>query len=153
MWIFPTQGSNPGLLHSRWILYSLSHQGSLSKGTAKDEMVGWHHLHNGHGFGWTPGVGDRQGGLACCGSWGRRVGHDWATDWTELNWITFWCVVFLFPFISQCFLIFLMISSLVRSMLLNFHMVNFSVFLLFLKEQNSSLNQLFSMWSVFSTLF
>lgn len=44
--------------------------------------------------------------------------------------MSFWCVVFLFPLISQCFLIFLMISSLVRSMLLNFHMVNFSVFLL-----------------------
>ena len=29
-----------------------------------------------HGSGWTPGVGDGQGGLACCGSWGRRVGHD-----------------------------------------------------------------------------
>ena len=27
---------------------------------------------DGHGFGWTPGVGDRQGGLACCGSWGRK---------------------------------------------------------------------------------
>ena len=25
-----------------------------------------------HGFGWTPGVGDEQGGLACCGSWGRK---------------------------------------------------------------------------------
>ena len=36
-----------------------------------------------HGFGWTPGVGDGQGGLACCGSWGCRVGHSWAT---ELNW-------------------------------------------------------------------
>ena len=33
---------------------------------------------------WTTlGVGDEQGGLACCYSWGRRVGHDWAT---ELNW-------------------------------------------------------------------
>ena len=48
----------------------------LEKGTTKDEMVGWHHQLNGHGFGWTPGVGDGQGGLACCGSWGRRVGHD-----------------------------------------------------------------------------
>ena len=38
----------------------------------EDEMVGWHHRLNGHGFGWTPGVGDGQGGLACCGSWGRR---------------------------------------------------------------------------------
>ena len=42
------------------------------KGTMEDEMVGWHHQLNGHGFGKTPGVGDRQGGLACCGSWGRK---------------------------------------------------------------------------------
>ena len=42
----------------------------------EDEMVGWHHQHNGHGFGWTPGVGDGQGGLVCSGSWGHRVGHD-----------------------------------------------------------------------------
>ena len=35
----------------------------------EDEMVGWHHRLNGYGFGWTPGVGDGQGGLACCGSW------------------------------------------------------------------------------------
>ena len=34
-------------------------------------MVGWHHRLNGHGFGWTPGVGDGQGALACCGSWGE----------------------------------------------------------------------------------
>ena len=46
----------------------------------EDEMVGWHHQLDGHGFGWTPGVGDGQGGLACCGSWGRRVGHDRATE-------------------------------------------------------------------------
>ena len=38
----------------------------------EDEMVGWHHRLNGHGFGWTPGVGDGQGGLACCGPWGHR---------------------------------------------------------------------------------
>ena len=37
------------------------------------------------GFGWTPGVGDGQGCLACCGSLGRRVGHDWATELTELT--------------------------------------------------------------------
>ena len=40
--------------------------GQEEKGTTEDEMVGWHHWHNGHGFGWTPGVGDGQGGLACC---------------------------------------------------------------------------------------
>ena len=38
----------------------------------EDEMVGWHHRANGHGFGWTLGVNDRQGGLACCGSWGCK---------------------------------------------------------------------------------
>ena len=37
----------------------------------------------GHEFGWTSRVGDRQEVLACCSSWGHRVGHDWAT---ELNW-------------------------------------------------------------------
>ena len=42
------------------------------KGTTEDEMVGWHHWPNGHGFGWTPGVGDGQGGLGCCGSWGQK---------------------------------------------------------------------------------
>ena len=36
------------------------------------EIVGWHYRHNGHGFGWTLGVGDGQGGLVCCGSQGRK---------------------------------------------------------------------------------
>ena len=47
-------------------------------------MVGWHQQLNGHGFGWTPGVGDGQGGLACCSSWGRKS-RTWLNDWTELN--------------------------------------------------------------------
>ena len=57
--------------------------GQEVKGTTKDETVGWHHQLNGHGFGWTPGVGDggRPGVLWFMGS--QRVGHDWAT---ELNW-------------------------------------------------------------------
>ena len=38
----------------------------------EDEMIGWHHLLNGHVFGWTLGVRDEQGGLACCGSWGCK---------------------------------------------------------------------------------
>ena len=42
------------------------------KGTTEDEMVGRHYRLNGHGFGWSPGVGDGQGGLACCGSWDRK---------------------------------------------------------------------------------
>ena len=48
----------------------------------QDEMVGWHHQLNGHGFGWTLGVGDGQGSLVCCSSWGRKE-----SDTTErLNW-------------------------------------------------------------------
>ena len=35
-------------------------------------MAGWHHRLDGHGFGWTLGVGDGQGGLACCDSWGHN---------------------------------------------------------------------------------
>ena len=49
----------------------------------QDEMVGWHHWLDGRESEWTLGVGDGQGGLACCDSWSCRVGHDWATD---LNW-------------------------------------------------------------------
>ena len=42
------------------------------KGTTEDEVVGWHHQLNGHGFRWTPGVGDGQEGLACCSSRGTK---------------------------------------------------------------------------------
>ena len=35
-------------------------------------MIGCYHRHNGHGFGWAPGVGGGQGGLACYGSWGHK---------------------------------------------------------------------------------
>ena len=38
----------------------------------EDEMIGWHHCLDGHEFGWTPGVGDGQGILVCCNSWGRK---------------------------------------------------------------------------------
>ena len=56
------------------------------KGTTEDEIVGWHHRLNGHEFEWTPGVGDGQGGLACCSPWGRKE-----SDTTErLNWKKSW---------------------------------------------------------------
>ena len=42
--------------------------GQEEKGMTEGEMVRWHHRLNRHGFGWTPGVGDGQGCLACCGS-------------------------------------------------------------------------------------
>ena len=38
----------------------------------EDEMVEWYHRLNGHGVGWTLGVGDGQGGLVCCGSRGHK---------------------------------------------------------------------------------
>ena len=55
------------------------------KGTTEDEMVGWHHQVEGHEFEQAPGVGDGQGGLACCSPWGLKE-----SDTTEtLNWIEF----------------------------------------------------------------
>ena len=58
--------------------------GREEKGTREDEMVGWHHQLNGHEFGWILGVGDGQGGLVCCSSWGRKESD--MTERTELNW-------------------------------------------------------------------
>ena len=62
--------------------------GQEEKGTTEDEMAGWHHRHNGHGFVWTLGLGEGQGGLACCDSWGRKESDttEWL-NWTELNWM------------------------------------------------------------------
>ena len=56
--------------------------GQEEKGMTEDEMVGWHHQLNGHEFGWTPWVGDGQGGLECCSSWGCKELD--TTEW--LNW-------------------------------------------------------------------
>ena len=55
------------------------------KGMIEDEMAGWHHRLDGHEFRWTPGVGDGQGGLACCSPWGRRVEHVRATERKDWN--------------------------------------------------------------------
>ena len=52
----------------------------------QDEMAGWHHRLDGCEFGWTQGVGDRQGGLACCNSWGcKELDTTERLNWTELN--------------------------------------------------------------------
>ena len=56
--------------------------GQEEKGMTEDEMAGWHHRHNGHGFGWTPGVGDGQEVLACHSSWG----HKESDTTVRLNW-------------------------------------------------------------------
>ena len=63
--------------------------GREEEGTSEDEMAVWYHRLNGQGFGWTPGVGDGQGGLACCGSWGHKE-----SDITEqLNWTELYLIL------------------------------------------------------------
>ena len=60
--------------------------GQEEKGTTEDEMAGWCHRLVGREFEWTPGVGDGQGGLACCNSWGRKESdRTERLNWTELN--------------------------------------------------------------------
>ena len=56
--------------------------GQDKKGMTEDETVGWHHWLDGRESEWTPGVGDGQGGLACCNSWGLK---EWDTT-ERLNW-------------------------------------------------------------------
>ena len=63
--------------------------GQEEKGTAEDEIAGWHHQLNGRESEWTLGDGDGQGGLACCNSWGRKEldRTEWLnwTDWSALK--------------------------------------------------------------------
>ena len=74
--------------HLMWTVDSLEKThagrdwGQEEKGTTEDEMAEWHHWLDGHESEWTPGVGDGQGGLACCDPWGRKE-----SDTNErLNW-------------------------------------------------------------------
>ena len=62
--------------------------GQEEKRTTEDEMAGWHHWLDGRGSEWTPGVGDGQGGLACCDSWGRKESDttEWLI-WSDLIWL------------------------------------------------------------------
>ena len=60
--------------------------GQEEKGTTEDEMAGWSHQLEGREFEWTPGVGDGQGGLACCDSWGhKKLDMTEQLNWSELN--------------------------------------------------------------------
>ena len=58
------------------------------KGMTEDEMVGWHHRLEGHGFEQVLGVGDGQGRLACCSPWGHKESDttEWL-KWTELKFM------------------------------------------------------------------
>ena len=70
--------------------------GQEEKGMTEDEMVEWHHWLDGHEFGRTPGVGDGQGGLACCSPWGHKESDTKRA--TELNWTELMHLFFLFNF-------------------------------------------------------
>ena len=81
-----------------WLIWKVPDAGKhwgQEKGTTENEMVGWHHRLEGHGFGWTLGVGDGQGGLVCCSSWGRKESDmTERLNWTEYTinpiWVTVW---------------------------------------------------------------
>ena len=66
-----------------WLIWKDPYAGKDSgRRRRQHRMWWWHHQLNGHGFGWTLGVSDGQGGLVCCGSWSHKE-----SDMTErLNW-------------------------------------------------------------------
>ena len=77
--------------HLMWRVDSLENSGrdwgQEQKGTTEDKMAGWHHWLDGRESEWTLGVGDGQGGLVCCNSWGRKESNTTERlNWTELNW-------------------------------------------------------------------
>ena len=77
--------------------------GQEEKGTTEDEMAGWHYRLNAHEFGWTPGVGDGQRGLACCDSWGRKeLDTTEQLNWTDLslNSYIWYCAIDLIQFLA-----------------------------------------------------
>ena len=97
-WVFfgrtDAKAETPGLWppHARsWLIGKDSDTGrgwrQEEKGTTEDEMVGWYYRLDGHESEWTPGVGDGQGGLVCCDSWGRKESDttEWL-NWTELKY-------------------------------------------------------------------
>ena len=96
--------------------------GQEEKGMTEDEMAEWHHQLDGCEFEWTSGVGDGQGGLACCDSWGHKESD--TTEW--LNWtdrvgkreILCACFVIFFCFFRICsFQILLFTSPLSQNLL------------------------------------
>ena len=73
--------------------------GQEEKGTTEDEMAEWHHWLDGCEFEWTLGVGDGQGGLTCCDSWGRKELD--TTEW--MNWTEYPCMYILKRFCPKRF--------------------------------------------------
>ena len=89
--------------HLMWRVDSLEIDwdwGQEEKGMTEDEMAGWHHWLDGRESEWTPGVGDGQGGLACCDSWGRKESDmtEWL-NWTEQSTLGY---VYVFSVVQLC---------------------------------------------------
>ena len=95
-----------GILCGHWIMLGPiekdsdagRHWGQEEKGTTEDEMAGWHHWLDGCESEWTPGVGDGQGGLACCNSWGHKESDtterlDWIEDLLGLHVFPDFCII------------------------------------------------------------
>ena len=83
--------------------------GQKEKGTTDDEMAGWHHWLDGRESEWTLGVGDGQGGLVCCDSWGHKESDTTERlNWTELNPV---CSICRLLFMMDYFLMFLTMLS------------------------------------------
>jgi len=81
-----------------WLIWKDPHAGKNwgqeEKGMTEDKMVGWHHWLNGLRFGWTPGGGDGQGSLVCCGSWGHKeLDMTEQVNISELNTVKVFSVV------------------------------------------------------------
>ena len=67
-----------------WLIGKDSHAGR--DWGQEEKMAGWHHRLDGYEFVWTLRVGDGQGGLVCCNSWGRKESDTTEQlNWTELN--------------------------------------------------------------------
>ena len=75
--------------------------GQEEKGMTEDEMAGWHHQLDGQEFGWTPGVGDGQGGLMCFYSWcGKESDTTERLNWTDNEKDIFWGILILGSLVS-----------------------------------------------------
>ena len=108
------------------------------KGMTENEMVGWHHWHDGHEFEPTLGVGDGQGSLACCSlcSMGsQRVRHNWAT---ELNSFCVGVILFTYNIICKQ-IILLFFPSWVS-------FISFSCLITLTRASNSILNRSGKSW-------
>ena len=136
--------------------------GQEEKGITEDEMAGWHHWLDGRESEWTPGVGDGQGGLACCDSWGRQeLDTTERLNGTELNWteyaLTFSSMYFLTSPELTCswpvlisYQLFLLTTSLLLYLpprLPLIHLLSVGWF----RQRHSVLPQ-YSMWSCFGLI-